>query len=90
MLESIQKTILSTIYVCQIDGTNPIEKIKEKTAFSEDEINSKISELVEQQLVNEDKTLTESGRDSLKVVLAGGVFDIIHPGHISPLMLQKS
>ena len=78
MLESSQRTILSTIYVCQIDGTDPIEKIKTKTAFSDDEINSKIEELVKNQLVNKDKrTLTESGRDSLKVVLAGGVFFFI-------------
>ena len=89
MLESIQRTILSTIYVCQIDGTDPIEKIKEKTAFTEDEINSKIEELMKNQLVNDDKTLTESGRNSLKVVLAGGVFDIIHPGHIYTLNAAK-
>ena len=89
MLESSQKTILSTIYVCQIDGTNPIEKIKGKTAFSDEEINSKINDLIKNQLVNEDKTLTKSGRDSLKVVLAGGVFDIIHPGHIYTLNAAK-
>ena len=89
MLESSQRTILSTIYVCQIDGTNPIEKIKGKTAFSDEEINSKINDLIKNQLVNEDKTLTKSGRDSLKVVLAGGVFDIIHPGHIYTLNAAK-
>ncbi len=89
MLESIQRTILSTIYVSQIDGTDPIEKIKEKTAFTEDEINSKIQELIKNHLINEDKTLTESGRGSLKVVLAGGVFDIIHPGHIYTLNAAK-
>ena len=89
MLESSQRTILSTIYVCQIDGTNPIEKIKEKTAFSDEEINSKINDLIKNQLVSENKTLTESGRNSLKVVLAGGVFDIIHPGHIYTLNAAK-
>ena len=89
MLESSQRTILSTIYVCQIDGTDPIKKIKEKTAFTDGEINSKIEELVKNQLVNADKTLTESGRDVLKVVLAGGVFDIIHPGHIYTLNAAK-
>ena len=89
MLESNQKTILSAIYVCQLDGTDPIEKIKEKTTFSEDEINSKIDDLIKNKLVNEDKTLTDSGRDSLKVVLAGGVFDIIHPGHIYTLNAAK-
>ena len=90
MLESSQKAILSTIYVCQIEGTDSIEKIKAKTGFSNDEINSKIDELVKNQLVNEDKkTLTKLGRDSLKVVLAGGVFDIIHPGHIHTLNAAK-
>tara|TARA_B100000586_G_scaffold212888_1_gene159909 strand:- start:77 stop:586 length:510 start_codon:yes stop_codon:yes gene_type:complete len=29
-------------------------------------------------------------RDSLKVVLAGGVFDIIHPGHIHTLKAAKA
>ena len=39
--------------------------------------------LVQENLLeNDSKTLTKTGRDSLKVVLAGGVFDIIHPGHI--------
>ena len=90
MLELSQRVILSTIYVCQIDGTNPIEKIKEKTVFSDNEINSKMEELIKNQLVNEDKkTLTESGRGALKVVLAGGVFDIIHPGHIHTLNAAK-
>ena len=45
--------------------------------------------MVKKQLVNADKTLTESGRDVLKVVLAGGVFDIIHPGHIYTLNAAK-
>lgn len=90
MLESSQRTILSTIYVCQIEDTDPIEKIKTKTAFSDEQINSKIEELIKNKLVNEDKrTLTETGRDSLKVVLAGGVFDIIHPGHIHTLNAAK-
>jgi glycerol-3-phosphate cytidylyltransferase/FAD synthetase len=36
------------------------------------------------------KTLTDVGRTSLRVVLAGGVFDIIHPGHIHTLNAAKS
>ncbi|QDI89329.1 FAD synthase [Candidatus Nitrosopumilus sp. SW] len=90
MLESVQRVILSTIYVSQINGTNPIEKIKEKTVLSIEQINSEINELVKNQFVKEDKkSLTESGRNSLKVVLAGGVFDIIHPGHIYTLNAAK-
>ena len=90
-MESSEKAILSIMYVSQIEGKMPFEKIKEKTRISEDEINSKIDELIKKQLVNEDKiTLTEIGRGSLQVVLAGGVFDIIHPGHIHTLNAAKA
>jgi len=59
--------------------------------LSEDMINSKINELIKNQFVNEDRnTLTEIGRNSLQVVLAGGVFDIIHPGHIHTLNAAKA
>ena len=79
------------MYVCQIDGKSPIEVIKKKSMLSEDSINLKIDELVKKQLVNEDRaTLTEIGRNSLRVVLAGGVFDIIHPGHIYTLNAAKA
>jgi glycerol-3-phosphate cytidylyltransferase/FAD synthetase len=90
-LELIEKTILSAMYVCQINGNNPIEIIKEKSMLSDDQIDNKIAELIENNLINKDKiTLTEIGRDSLHIVLAGGVFDIIHPGHIYTLNAAKS
>jgi glycerol-3-phosphate cytidylyltransferase/FAD synthetase len=89
-LEKSEKVILSAIYVCQILGKESFDLIKEKTMLSDDEINSKIDVLIKNQLVNKDrKTLTEIGRDSLKIVLAGGVFDIIHPGHIYTLNAAK-
>jgi len=79
------------MYVCQINGQLPIKSIKEKTMFSDEQIRDKINNLIEKNLVNEDKTtLTEMGRNSLHVVLAGGVFDIIHPGHISTLNAAKA
>ena len=54
--------------------------------MSENMINSQIDEMVKKNLVEKDrKVLTETGRNSLRVVLAGGVFDIIHPGHIHTL-----
>lgn len=89
-MEKREKTILSVIYVSQIQGKMPFEAIREKGMLSDDEINSKIDVLIKKQLVNKDrKTLTEIGRDSLKIVLAGGVFDIIHPGHIYTLNTAK-
>ncbi len=79
------------MYVCQIEGKPPFEQIKKKSLLSADAINSKIDELIKNQLVNEDRsTLTEIGRDSLHVVLSGGVFDIIHPGHIYTLNAAKA
>lgn len=90
-LELIEKTILSTMYVCQINERNLTDTLKERNMLSEDQINEKIDDLIEKNLVNKDRiTLTEMGRDSLHVVLAGGVFDIIHPGHISTLNAAKA
>lgn len=79
------------MYICQIDGKSPIDLIRKKSMLSVDVINSKIDGLIKNQLVNEDRnTLTEVGRSSLHVVLAGGVFDIIHPGHIHTLNAAKA
>ena len=79
------------MYACQINGRNLTDRLKEKNMLSEDQINEKIDDLIEKNLVNKDRiTLTEIGRNSLHVVLAGGVFDIIHPGHISTLNAAKA
>ena len=73
-----------------MNETSPIELIKKKSMLSEEAINTKIDDLIKNQLVNDDRTtLTEIGRNSLRVVLAGGVFDIIHPGHIYTLNAAK-
>ena len=78
------------MYVASISDKTPVEIIKEKGGITEEAIDLKIDECISNQLVNEDrKTLTELGRTSLKVVLAGGVFDIIHPGHIHTLNAAK-
>jgi len=89
-LESIEKIILTQIYLSRITGKSYIDSLKTKKGFTENIINSKIDELVKNKLITEDKsTLTELGRSSLRVVLAGGVFDIIHPGHIHTLNAAK-
>ena len=78
------------MYVCQINENNPTDIIKKKCMLPDNQFNDKIEELIEKNMVNEDKiTLTEMGRNSLRIVLAGGVFDIIHPGHIHTLNAAK-
>ena len=91
MSESIEKTILASIYVSQLSEKPAFDIIKEKCRLSDGEINSKIDKLIKNQMIDKDKlTLTDIGRNSLRVVLAGGVFDIIHPGHIYTLNAARS
>ena len=79
------------MYVASISNGNFADSLKKKQLVSEDIINARINELVKNGLVRQDrKSLTELGRTSLKVVLAGGVFDIIHPGHIHTLNSAKA
>jgi cytidyltransferase-like protein len=79
------------MYLAGISGKSPIGNLKTKKGFTENIINSKIDKLVKNKLIKEDRTtLTELGRSSLRVVLAGGVFDIIHPGHIHTLNAAKA
>ena len=79
------------MYVASLSDGNVIEIVKKKHLMSDDIINARINELIKSGLVKQDrKSLTELGRTSLKVVLAGGVFDIIHPGHIHTLNSAKA
>ena len=79
------------MYLSEINGKSLITNLKTKKGFTENIINSKIDDLVKNKLAKEDRiTLTELGRSSLRVVLAGGVFDIIHPGHIHTLNAAKA
>ena len=89
-MQPLEKLILSSIYLASITDRDFMEVIKEKKIQFPQEIKLKLEEMVSNQLVKEDrKTLTELGRSSIKVVLAGGVFDIIHPGHIYTLNSAK-
>ena len=90
-MEQIEKNILTVMYTCQIQGISPFESIREKTGMATGQIDVIIDNLIKNQLINNDRiTLTEIGRNSLRVVLAGGVFDIIHPGHIYTLKAAKA
>jgi cytidyltransferase-like protein len=90
-LDLLDNSILSAIFVGTLSNENIVKIVKKKNFLSEDYIISRIENLVKNGLVEDDqKTLTEIGRTSLRIVLAGGVFDIIHPGHIHTLNSAKS
>lgn len=79
------------MYASSLRSVDPVEIVKQKSNLSEEYISTRIEKLIKNGLVNDDKkTLTELGRTSLRVVLAGGVFDIIHPGHIHTLKAAKA
>ena len=79
------------MFVGTLSDKSVVEIVKKKNFLSEDYIISRIEKLVKNGLVeNDKKTLTDIGRTSLRIVLAGGVFDIIHPGHIHTLNSAKS
>ena len=79
------------MYASSFTGKDPIDVVKGKTHLTDQYINDRIENLIKNGLIETDKrNLTEVGRTSLRVVLAGGVFDIIHPGHIHTLNSAKA
>ncbi len=90
-MDIVDKRILAGLFVASLTNKDGIEILKKKNFFNIELIESKIDILEKNGLIeNDKKSLTELGRTSLRVVLAGGVFDIIHPGHIHTLNSAKS
>ena len=93
MIEPLDKAILTSIYVSSLDSDIlPLEYLKNRTVISEDMFNLKIKKMIEHGFVEKTNPLklTFLGRGLLKIVLLGGVFDIVHPGHIHTLRDAKS
>lgn len=90
-MDPLNKILLSSIYAHKLDGRDVFESVKERTSASRDVLNKRIDDLVGLGMVEKDTmSLTDIGSDALKVVFAGGVFDIIHPGHIHTLSSAKA
>ena len=90
-MDALEKSILACMYIAGMSGRKLADILREKHAVGQAVIDSKIDRLVGNSLASQDRmTLTELGRNSLRVVLAGGVFDIIHPGHIHTLNAAKA
>ncbi len=89
-LDALDKTLLSSIYTCSLDGRNVFETVKERIQVNDEILKTRLDTLTSLGMINEGMHLTDIGRDTLKVVFAGGVFDIIHPGHIHTLKSAKA
>ena len=92
-MDPLDKTLLANLYSSMLDPSlPPYLRLRARLPISEEFYNSLISRLAKIGLVEKsDPTkLTFIGRDALKVVLVGGVFDLIHPGHIHTLRAAKA
>ncbi len=90
-LDALDKELISACYVASLSGEDPVDIMRKRLSLNSDYILGRIDSLVTNGFVEKDKrTLTELGRGSIRIVLAGGVFDIIHPGHIHTLRGAKA
>jgi len=90
-LDAFDKEIITAFFVATLSGDTAIDIIRKKLALSPEYVQERIEDLVKNGFIESNKkTLTDLGRNSIRVVLAGGVFDIIHPGHIHTLRAAKA
>ncbi|WP_415283314.1 adenylyltransferase/cytidyltransferase family protein [Candidatus Nitrososphaera sp. FF02] len=88
-MEPVDKSILAAIYASALDPSVPAYKrLKGRLPISKEFFDTRIKRLAAEGFVEKNK-LTFLGRDAIKVVLVGGVFDLIHPGHIHTLKAAK-
>src|ERR671924_2258980 len=92
-MDPMDKALLASLYISNLDPeVSALNRIRFKLPIGEEFYNSKICLLVERGFVekNDHSKLTFIGRDAIKAVLVGGVFDLIHPGHIHTLKAAKA
>ena len=90
-MDAFDKEIITAFFVATLSVDTAIDIIRKKLALSPEYVQERIEDLVKNGFIESNKkTLTDLGRNSIRVVLAGGVFDIIHPGHIHTLRAAKA
>jgi cytidyltransferase-like protein len=91
-MNPMDKAVLSSIYSSNLDPqVCAFERIKQRFPIDLDLYESRVDRLKQTGFVEKDAPtrLTFIGRDALKVILVGGVFDLLHPGHIHTLKSAK-
>lgn len=93
MVEALEVGLLRAAYLRKVrDGKAPKERVRRDLAVDAAEFSPALRLAVKRGLVKVargDVSLTASGRRRLKVVMVGGAFEIIHPGHIHTLKEAK-
>lgn len=91
-MDPVDKAVLASLFASSIEPSiPPYERLKSRLAVSKEFFGEKIEKLAKMGLVEkgDHSKLSFIGRDAIKVVLVGGVFDLIHPGHIHTLKAAK-
>ncbi len=91
-MDPFEKALLASVYVSNIEPTiGYVDRLRSRMYLPIEIFDDKIQHLISIGLLEKATTprLTFLGRDALKVVLVGGVFDVIHPGHIHTLKAAK-
>ncbi len=92
-MDLLDKHILSSLYLNLLVPEKPsYDRVWFSCHVPRKVYEQKIEELSKKGLVerNDGPKISFIGRDAIKVVLVGGVFDLIHPGHIHTLKAAKS
>ena len=92
-MDPLDKAILASLYVSALEPqVSSFDRINYRLPIGKEFYRLKVQQLLELGFLeqNDDYKLSFLGRDALTVVLVGGVFDIIHPGHIHTLEAAKA
>jgi FAD synthetase len=92
-MDPIDKAILASLYISTLEPEiQALKRLGSRMLVEKEFYKSRICILAENGFIerSDQLKLTFIGRDALRVVLVGGVFDLIHPGHIHTLKAAKS
>jgi len=89
----LAKKALVELYLAGLEGRGlSLGELSSSLGLDEAACKALLAELVEEGLVehrDDAFSLGQKGRESIRVVLAGGVFDILHVGHLATLEAAK-
>ncbi len=93
-LSKTQRRVLGKLYISSLGiGSATLLDLADELGAEKADLDNMLSSFQKQGLLDATRgsyTLTAKGRKNIKVVMAGGAFDIIHPGHVETLEKSKA